>query len=47
MGWKKNQFSIKDCLIGRQLRKNNIVKYSTIKQLKTQTMQTKYDTKTK
>jgi len=44
---KKNHFSIKNCPVRRQVRKNNKVKYSIIKQLKIQTMQTKYDIKTK
>jgi len=36
---------IKDCFIGRQPRKNNKVKYLTVKQFKTQIMQTKYGIK--
>jgi hypothetical protein len=44
---KKKQFSITNCLVGRKPWKNNKVKYTTVKQLKTQTMQTKYDIKTK
>jgi hypothetical protein len=38
---KKKQFSITNCLVGRKPWKNNQVKYTTVKQLKTQTMQTK------
>ena len=42
---KKNQFSIKDCIVERQLRKNNKVKYPVIKQFKIQTIQTKHGIK--
>ena len=43
---KKNQFSIKNCHVGRQPRKNNKVKYLMVKtKIKTQTMQTKHDIK--
>jgi len=42
---KKNQFSIKDFPVGRQPWKNNKVKYSTVKQFKTQTMQTRHGIK--
>jgi hypothetical protein len=41
---KKNQFSIK-YWPGRQPRKNNKVKYPTVKQFKTHTMQTKHGIK--
>jgi len=39
--------SLKDCHVGRQPWQNNKEKYQTIKQFKTQTIQTKYDIKTK
>ena len=39
---KKNLFSIKDCLVGRQPRKNNKVKYLIVKQFKTYRIQTKH-----
>jgi hypothetical protein len=42
---KKNQFSTKNCPIGRQPRKNKRVKYLIVKKIKTQTMQTKHDIK--
>jgi len=40
---KKN--SIKDSSIGRQLQKNNKVKYLVVRQFKTHTMQTKHGIK--
>jgi len=42
---KKNQFSTKNCPVGRQPRKNKRVKYLIVKKIKTQTMQTKHDIK--
>jgi hypothetical protein len=45
MNLKKNQFSIKYCLVKRQPWKNNKVKYQTIKQFKTQPIHTKHGIK--
>ena len=42
---KKNQFLVKDYSVGRQPQKNNKVKYSTVKQFKTQTLQTTHGIK--
>lgn len=38
----KKSFFIKDSLLEGKHKKNNKIKYSTVKQFKTQTMQTKY-----
>ena len=44
---KKSIFNKKNCFVERQLWKNNKVKYSIIKQFKTQTIQTKHGIKMK
>ena len=42
---KKIHFSIKNYHVARHPQQNNKVKYSTVKQLKTQTIQTKHGIK--
>jgi prephenate dehydrogenase len=41
----EKKISIKNCSVWRQLQKNNKIKYPSVQQFKTQTMQTKHGIK--